>query len=159
MMAGLNTLQDKGIQLIWQTGKNFYPQAEEALREKNLPANLRSYPFISRMDLAYAMADVVVSRAGAISISELCLSGKPAILVPSPNVTEDHQTKNAKALSDKNAAILLPDNQAKARLVNTLISLVQDETRKATLSANISKMGYPDAAERIAQEVNSLIKS
>jgi UDP-N-acetylglucosamine--N-acetylmuramyl-(pentapeptide) pyrophosphoryl-undecaprenol N-acetylglucosamine transferase len=104
------------------------------------------------------MADVVVSRAGAIAISELCLCAKPAILVPSPNVTEDHQTKNAKALSERNAAILITDKQARTELAAAALNLIRDETQKALLSGNIVKLGFPDAADRIAKEVNSLIK-
>ena len=114
--------------------------------------------FISRMDYAYAVADLVVSRAGASSISELCLLGKPVILVPSPNVAEDHQTKNALALSTKDAAILIHDKDAVAQLVDTALLTIRDEAKLKSLSENISKLAEKDSANRIADEVIKLIK-
>ena len=120
--------------------------------------DVRIYAFIERMDLAYNVADIVVSRAGAIAISELCITGKPAILIPSPNVAEDHQTKNAQALVHKNAAILLPDAEAKENLFQTLLSLAGDKERQNQLIGNISSLAIPDAAQRIAEEALNIIK-
>jgi UDP-N-acetylglucosamine--N-acetylmuramyl-(pentapeptide) pyrophosphoryl-undecaprenol N-acetylglucosamine transferase len=108
------------------------------------------------MDLAYAMADLVVSRAGASSISELCLLGKPAILVPSPNVAEDHQTHNAMALVNKNAAILVKDIEANEKLIDTALKTIADDAQLAALSTNILKMAQTDSARRIAEEVIKL---
>ena len=114
--------------------------------------------FISRMDFAYAIADIVVSRAGAISVSELCLVKKPTILVPSPNVAEDHQTKNAMALVKKSAAILITDANASTTLIKTCIDLLNDESQIKSLGNNISQLAITDAAEKIATEVIKLIK-
>jgi UDP-N-acetylglucosamine--N-acetylmuramyl-(pentapeptide) pyrophosphoryl-undecaprenol N-acetylglucosamine transferase len=118
---------------------------------------IRVHAFINRMDLAFAAADVIISRAGAGTISELCLVGKPAILVPSPNVAEDHQTRNAIALSEKNAALLLPDKEVKEKLVQEALLLVKDENRKKMFSENILKMAERDTDMRIAREVMKLI--
>lgn len=114
------------------------------------------FDFISRMDLAYAAADIVISRAGACTISELCLVGKPAILVPSPNVAEDHQTKNAMALVDKDAARMVVDMEANERLVDVALFMLNNEPVLNTLSVNISKMAIRDSAKRIAHEVLKL---
>ncbi|MEI6574659.1 MAG: undecaprenyldiphospho-muramoylpentapeptide beta-N-acetylglucosaminyltransferase [Bacteroidota bacterium] len=157
IMGGLDTLAKQNIQLIWQTGKSFHTNAEEAVISQAYNS-ARVFPFISRMDLAYSLTDVVISRAGAISISELCLCGKAAILVPSPNVTEDHQTKNASALASQQAAILIPDSSAREILVEKAITLLADETMKNTLSKNIKTLGIPDSVDRIIKEINSLIQ-
>ena len=142
-------LIQSGIQIIWQTGKSYTPTfANWGGRE-----GVRMSPFIVRMDLAYAAADVVVSRAGAISLSELAIARKPCILVPSPNVAEDHQTKNAMALVKKDAALLVRDAEAKQKLGAEIISLINDPVKQNKLSENIAKLGYPDAAEAIAREV------
>ncbi|HOS45223.1 MAG TPA: glycosyltransferase, partial [Paludibacter sp.] len=113
--------------------------------------------FVSRMDYAYAVADVVVSRAGAGSISELCLLAKPAVLVPSPNVAEDHQTKNAMALVKKDAAILIKDGEAIEKMIPEALRLLSDEKKMATLSKNILKLAEKNSAERIVQEVSNLL--
>ena len=155
--AGLEQIVKAGYQLIWQTGKAFYPQAQE-LEQKYGAKGIKPFEFIKRMDLAYAASDVVVSRAGALSISELCLVGKPAILVPSPNVAEDHQTKNAMALVQQHAAILVRDQEAGARLVSAALELAQDEKEQKRLSQNILKMGKPNAAADIVNELIKLIK-
>ncbi len=155
--SGLKKLADAGHQLIWQTGKSFAERAANAIQKLNIPA-FKTYPFIDRMDLAYAMADGVVSRAGAISVSELCLAAKPTIFVPSPNVAEDHQTKNARALSDKHAAILVADADARQKLIIELISLMGDQALRQKLSANIAALAHANAAEHIAQEVLKLIE-
>ena len=150
-------ITDKGLQFIWQTGKYYY---DEINSKKEIISNpdVRLYSFIERMDLAYNAADLVISRAGAIAISELCIIGKPAILIPSPNVAEDHQTKNAQALLNQNAAILLPDSQAKEKLFQTLLSLAEDKDMQIRLMENIRTMAIPDAAERIAEEALKMIK-
>jgi UDP-N-acetylglucosamine--N-acetylmuramyl-(pentapeptide) pyrophosphoryl-undecaprenol N-acetylglucosamine transferase len=114
-------------------------------------------PFLNQMDLAYAAADVVISRAGALSISELCLTGKPCILVPSPNVTDDHQTKNAMALVNNNAALLVQDTDVQAKLIDTVLSLFNDAQLQQSLSNNIKIMGKPNAASDIVDEIENLI--
>ena len=144
-----------GVALIWQTGKGFEAKAQELLKAYDFP--VYSSAFIQRMDLAYAVADVVVSRAGASSISELCFLGKPTILVPSPNVAEDHQTKNALALSTRSAALLIPDDKAREELTPRAIALVQDAAQCASLSEEIRKLALPEAADRIVDEAERLV--
>ncbi len=145
------------FQMIWQTGKHYADRAQSAVRERNL-ANIVATPFIERMDLAYAMADLVVSRAGAMSVSELTLAGKPSILIPSPNVAEDHQTKNAKALADRDAAVLIPDDAAKQKLPEVLSKMLGDASWRARLSENAKTLALPDAAEKIADEIFKIIR-
>ena len=147
-----------GVQVIWQTGKIYDQQCREALAASGVK-NVTQMPFISNMDMAYKAADLVVSRAGASSISELQLLGKPAILVPSPNVAEDHQTKNALALVNRGAAIMVADADAGARLVETMLNTVADEARIADLGKNVEQMALHDAAERIVDEVEKIIES
>ncbi|WP_418495019.1 undecaprenyldiphospho-muramoylpentapeptide beta-N-acetylglucosaminyltransferase [Coprobacter sp.] len=144
------------IQLIWQSGKGYDTQAKKVLDEKK-PENIKQMPFISRMDMAYKAADLVISRAGASSISELCLLGKPVILIPSPNVAEDHQTKNAQALSTKNAALMIQDCDAQNLLIDTALKTVQDEMALKNMSDNISKMAQRDSATRIADIIFELV--
>ncbi|MFI5221115.1 MAG: undecaprenyldiphospho-muramoylpentapeptide beta-N-acetylglucosaminyltransferase [Bacteroidia bacterium] len=151
ILAGLQKIENAGLQLIWQTGKNFH----EA--QKLQTSNFKLQTFIYEMNLAYAAADVVVSRAGALSIAELAQVKKPVILVPSPNVAEDHQTKNAMALVDKDAAILVKDSDAKNSLVNEAIKLATDEAKQIQLKKNIATFAMPNAAERIVDEVMKLI--
>ena len=152
----LQKLQNAGYQLIWQTGKNYFAQAQTASSIFE-PAGIKAYDFIKRMDLAYAAADIVISRAGALSISEMCLVGKPVILVPSPNVAEDHQTKNAQALVEKNAAILVKDVDAADKLYTAAFALVEDEKRQLELEENILKLGRPNAASAIVNELLTII--
>ncbi|MFN6945252.1 MAG: undecaprenyldiphospho-muramoylpentapeptide beta-N-acetylglucosaminyltransferase [Cytophagaceae bacterium] len=152
---GLEKFKENEVQLIWQTGKYYHKKAEKAIEGFE---NVRVNEFISRMDLAYAAADVVISRAGALSISELCLAAKPAVLVPSPNVAEDHQTKNAAALSERNAAVLVRDVEAKELLVDTTLDLLAKENEQKKLKENIAAMGKPEAAADIAKEVEKIIK-
>ncbi len=152
--AGVGRLCSEGIQVIWQTGKNFGNRAVEAARNKEGVVVTR---FISDMAAAYAAADLVVSRAGAGSISELELLGKPCILVPSPNVAEDHQTKNARALSDKGAAMLVPDSEARGHLVDDIVALAGDKERLAEMSANIKRLALPDSDEKIVDEILKII--
>ena len=150
-LTTVNSQQTKGVQLLWQTGKSW--KGEKALWE-----NVAELPFIDRMDYAYAVADVIISRAGALSIAELQNIGKPVILVPSPNVTEDHQTHNAMALVKNNAAIMIKDIDAKDKLMTQAHALLNDEIRKKELAENISKMAIADAAERIVGEILKAIK-
>ncbi len=153
LMAGLPLIkQEDDTQFIWQTGKYYYPQVTEAVREAGSPSNLYVTDFIKDMASAYAAADLVISRAGAGSISEFCLLRKPVILVPSPNVAEDHQTKNALALVNKGAAIYVKDSEAGDRLLRTAIETVGDERKLKELSENIAKLALPDSARIIAQE-------
>lgn len=143
-----------GIQAIWQCGK-FYEYEYTAMETAKLP-NIQCRAFIDRMDLLYAAADVVISRAGALSISELCLVGKPAILVPSPNVAEDHQTKNALALVEKGAARLVRDAEAGEKMLQDALLILESEALAFSLSESIRQMGRPNAAEAIAREAIKL---
>ena len=155
IIAHLNQLIDSNVQVIWQTGKNYLADCKKALEA--LPHNnIICTDFVSQMPLAYALADLVISRAGASSISELCLLGKPSILVPSPNVAEDHQTHNAMALVKKDAGVLVKDIDAKDQMVATALSLIHDTARLEALRANILTLALPDSAKRIAEEVMKL---
>ncbi len=145
------------VQVIWQTGKIYDQQCSEALNASGVK-NVTQMPFISNMDMAYRAADLVVSRAGASSISELQLLGKASILVPSPNVAEDHQTKNALALVKHDAAIMVADADASAQLVDTMLATVVDEAKIADLGNNVSQMALRDAAEHIVDEVEKIIQ-
>ncbi len=155
MGAGLQQLVDNNIQLIWQTGKGYIETAKEQV-SKFADKNIYALDFIARMDLAYAAADIVISRAGASSVSELCNIGMPCILVPSPNVAEDHQTKNAMALVHKDAAILVTDAEAREKLIPEATELIINSIQQVTLSNNISKMAFYDSANVIAKEVLKL---
>ena len=154
MEAGLRKLADKGIQVIWQTGKTFGDRGQVAA--KGLKGIVVT-KFITDMASAYAAADLVVSRAGAGSISELELLGKPCVLVPSPNVAEDHQTKNALALSQRGAAVLVTDAEAADKLVDTAIGLLSDKKRLDKMSTEISKLALRDSDEKIADEVSKIL--
>ncbi len=156
MIAGLSEIGKSEVQFIWQTGKYYYENAKAELDKQN-KGNIHLTAFISRMDLAYSVADVIISRAGASSISEFCLLGKPVILVPSPNVAEDHQTKNAMALVEKDAAIMIRDAEAEGKLVQTALQLMDDPGKIAQLSKNILTLAQHDSARRIAEEVLKLI--
>jgi len=148
--------KQKEVQLIWQVGKLYVEEYRQS-PVAQLP-NVRLYAFIDRMDLAYAAADVVICRAGALTIAELCMVGKPAILVPSPNVAEDHQTKNAMALVEKDAAVIIRDGEASEKMIANALALLWDDNRQQELSANIKMMARPDAAEHIAEEVMDLVE-
>ena len=155
--VGLPKVAEAGVNLIWQTGRYYQEQAQEAL--KAYPdAPIACSDFIVRMDLAYAAADLVISRAGAGTIAELSLLAKPAILVPSPNVAEDHQTKNAMALVDKEAAILVRDADAEEQLMKKTIEVVNDDALLAKLKTNIAPLAHPHSAELIVDEVMKLIE-
>lgn len=155
--AGLGRLVDAGYQVLWQTGKNDIDKAKTAI-EKLGTDKVKAFDFIYTMDLAYAIADVVVSRAGALSVSELCLAAKPAILVPFPYASEDHQTKNAMNLVDSHAAILVKDSEAREKLVDQALQLLDDVIRQRELQTNINKLARPSAADDIAAEVLKLIQ-
>jgi len=157
LMAGLDKLIAADVQLIWQTGKVYYAGVMEKLGENYHP-NIRIVEFLNRMDLAYAAADIIISRAGAGTIAELCIVGKPVILVPSPNVAEDHQTKNALALVQTNAAVFVTDAEAGATLVPKGLSLLNDQAQQEMLGNNIKKLALPNADEVIAQHVIDIIK-
>ncbi len=151
IFQGIEKIKQANINLIWQTGESFS-------KAKNIHfPNFAIQNFIYEMDLAYSAADVVISRAGALSIAELCLVEKPVILVPSPNVAEDHQTKNATSLSEANAAILIKDLDAKHVLIDEAIQLLNDTEKQNILKNNIAKFSIPNAAEMIANEVLELI--
>lgn len=156
VLAGLDQLTGSNVQLIWQTGKVYYESVKAQIADKDLK-KVRLFDFLKEMDLAYAAAHVVVSRAGAISISELCLAKKPAVLVPSPNVAEDHQTKNALALVKQEAACMITDQDARANLTKEVLALLSDHSRCANLSERIGKLGRPNAAQDIVMELEALI--
>jgi UDP-N-acetylglucosamine--N-acetylmuramyl-(pentapeptide) pyrophosphoryl-undecaprenol N-acetylglucosamine transferase len=151
----INLLRDSDCQWLWQTGKHYYENVK-TLVSGSFSENISVHAFINRMDYAYAVADIIVSRAGAGTISELCLVGKPVILVPSPNVAEDHQTKNAMALSDRGAALLISDDQTVKTLVCEAVRLVSNIEKREKLSENILKMADRDADLRIAEEILKL---
>lgn len=155
LSENMNKLKDSECQWLWQTGKYYYENVN-ALVSVSFNENISVHGFINRMDLAYAAADIIVSRAGAGTISELCLVGKPVILIPSPNVAEDHQTKNAKALSDRQSAVYIADNEAVKTLVDEAVSLISNKHKRNILSENILKMADRDADVRIANEVFKL---
>jgi len=145
------------VQFVWQTGSYYSADIAEELKGETIP-NLKVTDFITDMAVAYKAADLVISRAGASSISEFCLIGKPAILVPSPNVAEDHQTKNALALSDRDAAIHVKDADAPAMLLDLAVKTVNDDEKLKMLRENVLKLALPDSAEIIAKEVIKLAK-
>ncbi len=152
----LESFEKNNIQLIWQTGKGFYETAKRAVL-KYEGKGIKAFDFIQKMDYAYAVSDLVISRAGASSVSELCLVKKPCILIPSPNVAEDHQTKNAMALVTYNAAVILKDVDAKEKLCVQTLELINDSEKCFKLSENIGKFAFQDSAMVIANEVLSLI--
>ena len=144
----LEELKDSGVQVLWQCGKLYYKELYEKIKSKKLK-NIKMVQFINRMDLAYSIADIVISRAGAIAVSELCLVKKASILVPSPNVSEDHQTKNAMALVKKKAAILIKDTNARETLINRALKLLDNKIESEELQNNIGKIGRPNATSDI----------
>jgi UDP-N-acetylglucosamine--N-acetylmuramyl-(pentapeptide) pyrophosphoryl-undecaprenol N-acetylglucosamine transferase len=156
VLSHLEEIKNSGLQVIWQTGKYYSKQIQETLAKTGKPDNLYVTDFISDMGVAYKAADLVISRAGAGSISEFCLLGKPVILVPSPNVAEDHQTKNALALVDKGAALYVKDIEAKEKLMALAMETVRKEDALRVLSDNIRKMAFENSADVIAQEVYKL---
>lgn len=158
VLQHLDLVAASDMQFVWQTGKYYSAQIQEELKQKGKPDNLKVTDFISDMGAAYKAADLVVSRAGASSISEFCLIGMPVILVPSPNVAEDHQTKNAMALVEKDAALYVKDAEAPAQLLQLAIDTASDDARLASLHENILKLALPDSASIIADEVVKLAR-
>ncbi len=156
VLGQLQTIAQSNVQILWQTGGYYFKDICERLKAEGCPSNLKVTDFISHMDEAYRAADLVISRAGASSISELCLLGKPSILVPSPNVAEDHQTHNAMALVNKEAALLVRDADAREQLVPLALKTAVDIPQLKTLAANAASLGKADAAEVIAREVIKL---
>jgi UDP-N-acetylglucosamine--N-acetylmuramyl-(pentapeptide) pyrophosphoryl-undecaprenol N-acetylglucosamine transferase len=158
IIAELPKLATADVQVIWQTGKIYIDDARLAAKDYVSKSFLVT-DFVSRMDYAYAIADLVVSRAGASSISELCLLAKPVILVPSPNVAEDHQTQNALALVKKDAAVMIKDVDARQQLVDKTLELITDDARLKVMSANILQLAQKDSAQRIADEIIRIVSS
>ncbi|MBO7067731.1 MAG: undecaprenyldiphospho-muramoylpentapeptide beta-N-acetylglucosaminyltransferase [Bacteroidaceae bacterium] len=158
VLQNLEKIAQAPVQFIWQTGSFYKESIEKKLKETKVPENLYITDFISQMDMAYRLADLVISRAGASSISELCLLGKPCILVPSPNVAEDHQTHNAMALVNKQAALYVKDANAITDLIPLALTTVVDTGKLKNLGENAYKMAYKDSARIIAEEVLKLIK-
>jgi UDP-N-acetylglucosamine--N-acetylmuramyl-(pentapeptide) pyrophosphoryl-undecaprenol N-acetylglucosamine transferase len=146
---------ESGKQLIWQTGKLYYEEMQRRVPEEAL-STIHLLEYIDRMDLAYTAADLVISRAGALSISELCLVNKPVIFIPSPNVAEDHQTKNANALVEQDAAVMVKDKEAVSELAQTALQLLENNDKMEQLASNISRMGKPGATQDIAEEILTL---
>lgn len=158
VLQHLDLVEKSGVQFLWQTGKYYHAGIIEQLKGKELP-NLKVTDFITDMGAAYRAADLVISRAGASSISEFCLIGKPVILVPSPNVAEDHQTKNALALANRDAALYVKDADAPATLLRLAVETVNDDAKLKSLSENVLKLALPDSAEIIAKEVIKLAQT
>lgn len=156
VIRNLSRIAASSVQFIWQTGSYYKKEIEQMLDVKGKPTNLVATDFISRMDQAYCLADLVISRAGAGSISELCLLGKPSILVPSPNVAEDHQTHNAMALVNKHAALFVRDADAPEQLIPLALETVVDTEKLKTLGENAAAMALRDSARIIAEEVIKL---
>ncbi len=156
IMAGLDKIEQSGVQLLWQSGNYYFEEAEKALKDSDA-RNIKVVPFIREMDMAFQAADLIISRAGAGTISELCIIAKPVILVPSPNVAEDHQTSNARSLTDQQAAVLVRDKEARGTLVDTALQVVNDNVRKKILSGNIGKLAIKDSAQRIVNEIKKLV--
>lgn len=157
MIQNIEKLIDSNVQVLWQCGKFYHTEMHEKLAKVVNNGSVKLFEFLKEMDLAYAVADVVISRAGALSVSELSIAGKPTIFVPSPNVSEDHQTKNAQAMVENNAAVLVKDNEARESLIDRAIELLKDEEKKAQLSSNIKAMAKPNAANEIVDEILKLI--
>ena len=155
--SGLERFKQHNLNIIWQTGKSFSEKANELIAEINT-RGITTHTFIKEIELAYGLADIIVSRAGAIAISELCVVGKPVILIPSPNVAENHQYKNAQSLVNKNAAILVKDSQANNKLVDEIIKLQKNPILMNELGENIKKMEFKNAANVISDYALNLIK-
>lgn len=156
VLGNLDLLRNAAIQVIWQTGSFYFEEMVNRTKD-NLPGNIQIHKFLNNMELAYAAADIVISRAGAGTISELCLAGKPVVLVPSPNVAEDHQTRNAMALVEKEAAILVKDDAINQQLFKETLNLLKNRKHMENLSGNIKKLALPGATAHIVEEALLLI--
>jgi UDP-N-acetylglucosamine--N-acetylmuramyl-(pentapeptide) pyrophosphoryl-undecaprenol N-acetylglucosamine transferase len=155
VLGSIEILENANINVIWQTGKLYFERIRSEIQGKQLK-NINYFDFIARMDLAYGAADIIISRAGAATISELCMLGKPVLLVPSPNVAEDHQTKNAMALVKNNAAIMVPDKDAREKMIVEVVRLFQNPELANDLAENCKKMALPDSAARIVDEIEKI---
>lgn len=155
--AAFDAIRKSDVQVIWQCGKYYFAEMKKLFVEEKFSSNIHLFDFVSRMDYAYSVADLVISRAGAGSISEFCLLEKPVILVPSPNVAEDHQTQNALALVRKDAALMVADVDAPSQLFDIALKLVADEKRLMQLSKNIADLAQRNSAERIVDEIKSFL--
>ena len=158
VMNHLHFFRENRIQLLWQTGRWQYDEAVRAVDAAGMGEWVKVHQFISRMDMAYAAADVVVSRAGAIAISELCIVGKPVVLVPSPNVAEDHQTKNAMALVDKGAALMVPDADCEHHCLPQVLDLFESSVKREQMSAAIQRLAVRGAADKIVDQIEKIVK-
>jgi UDP-N-acetylglucosamine--N-acetylmuramyl-(pentapeptide) pyrophosphoryl-undecaprenol N-acetylglucosamine transferase len=156
VLNNLDKIRSSSIQVIWQTGAFYYDEMIEKTKPAK-PGNLQIHKFLKQMDMAYGAADVIISRAGAGTISELCIVGKPVILVPSPNVAEDHQTKNATALKEKNAAVMISDQDMAHTLFDQAFQLMEDKKKRAVMAENISKLAKPHATQNIVNEIETLM--
>ena len=154
--AKLAMFKDVDCQMIWQTGKHYIEQAQNEIKELGLEDKVKPTVFIDRMDLAYACANVVISRAGAMSISELSLVKKAVVFVPLPTAAEDHQTKNAQSLVDKDAAILVKNSETPEKLIPTVFDLLKDEEKICKMQENIAKFARPNAAEDVVNEIDKV---
>ena len=157
MVLGLPKLVEAGVQVIWQCGRFYHEEMKQKLAAVEGAEHIKLFEFLREMDLAYAAADVVISRAGALSVSELSIAGKPTVFVPSPNVAEDHQTKNAKAMVEQDAAVLVTDADAREKLIDEALALLNDTDRQLDLSNKIKALAKPDAANEIVNEIVKLI--
>jgi len=156
VLKNIQLIEESDVQVIWQTGNLYYQRIMNDLKD-SVPENLHIYQFLTKMDYAYTAADLVISRAGAGTISELCVVGKPAILVPSPNVAEDHQTKNAAALAEKGAAVMIPDNEIEERLFREAYRLINEPYRLENISGECRKLAKPDATRLIVDQIEKLV--
>lgn len=157
ILKGVSRFVEAGYQVLWQTGKGFIDTAVAEIKTRSLGDSVKAYEFIYEMDLAYAVSDIVISRAGALSVSEICLVAKPSILVPFPAASEDHQTKNALSLVEKGAAILVKDADTDQKLVTEAINLLNDSSKQTELIKNVKPLARPTAAKDIAREILQLI--
>ena len=155
----LNKILEAGVQVIWQTGKSFYSEAVRTAEESNNAEKVKVFEFINKMDYAYAVADIVVSRAGAIALAEIVAVGKPAIFIPLPTAAEDHQTKNAMMLAKNDAALLINEKNANENMADTVIDLIFSEEKKQKIKTNLEKFKTPDATGKIVQQVEKLMES
>lgn len=158
IISHLHFFRENRIQLLWQTGRWMYDEAVAAVKAANMEEWVKVQQFISRMDMAYAAADMVISRAGAIAISELCIVGKPVVLIPSPNVAEDHQTKNALALVDKGAAVMVRDADCQALCLPAVLELFENNAHREAMSAALSKMAVRGAADKIVDQIEIIAR-
>lgn len=151
----LEEFKSREVQLLWQTGSLYYQE----YKKHEEPEKVRTFDFLKRMDLAFAAADIIISRAGAGTVSELAQVGKPVVFIPSPNVAEDHQTKNAQAVASKDAAVLIPEAELEEKFKDQFFALLEDQQRRESLGRNIKKMARPDATNDIVDEIEKLLSA